>query len=289
MKTGNAAPARIEICRFPAGKRIAVTTSFDDGHTFDRRLVEAFNAWGLKGTFNLNSGKLQRTGKPAVEPAMKSGERTHLDASEVAELYRGHEVAIHTVTHPWLDRLDASQIATEVLEDRKALEDIVGYPVRGMAYPYGNYNPQVIEVLRGLGIVYSRTCENAASCFPAAEPLAWATTAHQYASNPTVPERFAALHGNPRSSGVFYIWGHAFEFHDKNDWAGIERIFKPLSGHADVWYCTNIELFDYEAARQRIQIAANRATAFNPSALTVTLGVDGRLVDVLPGQLVRLS
>ena len=287
MSTDSPRPARIEICRFPAGKRIAVTTSWDDGHTFDRRVVEAFNAWGLKGTFNLNSGNLQRTGKPAVEaPGAK---RTNLDASEIDALYRGHEVAIHSVTHPWLDRLDASQIATEVLEDRKALEDLVGYPVRGMAYPYGAYDARVIETLRGLGIVYSRTCENAANCFPPAEPLAWASTAHQYASNPSVPERFAALHGNARYSGVFYIWGHAFEFFDKNDWEGIERIYKPLSGHADVWYCTNIELFDYEEARRRVQIAANRATAFNPSALTVTLNVAGKLVEVPPGQLVKLG
>lgn len=287
MSTDSPRPARIEICRFPAGKRIAVTTSFDDGHTFDRRVVEAFNAWGLKGTFNLNSGKLQRTGKPAVEAP--GATRTNLDASEVAALYAGHEVAIHSVTHPWLDRLDASQIATEVLEDRKALEDIVGYPVRGMAYPFGTYNAQVIETLRGLGIVYSRTVENAANCFPPAESLAWASTAHQYASNPSVPERFAQLHGNARYSGVFYIWGHTFEFFDKNDWEGIERIYKPLSGHADVWYCTNIELFDYEEARKRVQIAANRATAFNPSALTVTLNVDGKLVDVPPGTLVKLG
>ena len=287
MSTDSPRPARIEICRFPAGKRIAVTTSWDDGHTFDRRVVEAFNAWGLKGTFNLNSGNLQRIGKPAVEaPGAK---RTNLDASEIDALYRGHEVAIHSVTHPWLDRLDASQIATEVLEDRKALEDLVGYPVRGMAYPYGAYDARVIETLRGLGIVYSRTCENAANCFPPAEPLAWASTAHQYVSNPSVPERFAALHGNARYSGVFYIWGHAFEFFDKNDWEGIERIYKPLSGHADVWYCTNIELFDYEEARRRVQIAANRATAFNPSALTVTLNVAGKLVDVPPGQLVKLG
>jgi len=54
------APSRIEIPRFPGNKRIAVTTSFDDGHTFDRRIVASFNDWGLKGTFNLNSGKLQR-------------------------------------------------------------------------------------------------------------------------------------------------------------------------------------------------------------------------------------
>jgi peptidoglycan-N-acetylglucosamine deacetylase len=285
MSTDSPRPARIEICRFPAGKRIAVTTSFDDGHTFDRRIVEAFNAWGLKGTFNLNSGRLQRTGKPAVE----SGNRTNLDACEVAALYRGHEVAIHTVTHPWLEKLEPSQIAEEVLEDRKALEDIVGYPVRGMAYPFGTYNAQVIDTLRGLGVVYSRTVENAANCFPPAEPLAWASTAHQYASNPTVPERFAQLHANARYSGVFYIWGHAYEFFDKDDWAGLERIYKPLSGHADVWYCTNIELFDYEDARKRVQIAANRRTAFNPSALTVTLNVDGKLVDVPPGQLVKLA
>lgn len=283
------APSRIEICRFPEGKRIAVTTSFDDGQTFDRRIVEAFNAWGLKATFNLNSGKLQRTGGPAVESVSRPGDRTYLDASEVAELFRGHEVAIHTVTHPWLERLDASQVATEVLEDRKALEDIVGHPVRGMAYPFGTYSPQVIATLRGLGIVYSRTTENAASCFPPAEPLAWASTAHQYAENPTVPERFAALHANARYSGVFFIWGHGFEFHDRNDWAALERIYKPLSGHADVWYCTNIELFDYEAARHRVQIAANRRTAFNPCALTVTLNVDGKLVDVPPGQLVQLG
>lgn len=277
-------PSRVEICRFPAGKRIAVTASFDDGHTFDRRVVEAFNAWGLKGTFNLNSGTMPRAGVPTVE----SGDRSRLDASEIAELYRGHEVAIHTLTHPWLERLDASQIATEVLEDRKALEDLVGYPVRGMAYPYGTYDARVIETLRGLGIVYARTTENVANCFPPGEPLAWGSTAHQYTENPSVPERFAQLHANPRYSGVFFVWGHGYEFHDKNDWAGLERIYKPLSGHADVWYCTNIELFDYEDARRRVQIAANKKTAFNPSALTVTLNVDGRLVDVPPGKLVSL-
>lgn len=279
------APLRIEAPRFPGGKRLAVTTSFDDGLTFDRRVVAAFNEWGLKGTFNLNSGKLLRTGKPAVE----KGDRTALDASEIADLFQGHEVAIHTVTHPWLDRLDPSQIASEVLEDRKALEDLVGYPVRGMAYPFGNFSPKVVEVLRALGIVYSRTTLNSADCFPPAEPLLWETTAHQYASGPTVPERFEALVSNPRTFGVFYIWGHSFEFHDKNDWAGLERIYKPLSGNNDVWYCTNIELFDYEAARNRIVIAANRGSAYNPSGLPVTLKLDDRLLDVLPGQTTSLD
>ncbi len=277
-------PACIEIPSFPGGKRIAVITSFDDGHTFDRRIVAAFNEWGLKGTFNLNSGSLGRNEEPAYE-----GARNRLDASEIEALFRGHEVAIHTVTHPYLQRLDGSQIAREVLEDRKALEDLVGYPVRGMAYPFGAYDSRVIDVLRVLGIVYCRTTENVENCFPPREPLAWATTSHQYASGPSVPERFETLYANERYSGVFFVWGHGFEFHDRNDWEGLERIYKPLSGRPDAWYCTNIELFDYEAARQRIVLAANRATAFNPSALPVMLKVDGRLVEVPPGKTISIS
>lgn len=277
-------PSRVEIPSFPNNKRIAVTTSWDDGHTFDRRIVSAFNEWGIKGTFNLNSGSLRRTGNPAPD-----GSREHLDACEVAALFAGHEVAIHTVTHPHLTKLDPYQIAREVLDDRRALEDIVGYPVRGMAYPFGSYNQQVADILRDLGIVYSRTCENFDNCFPPKNPLAWGSTAHQYAQNPTVLERFEKKYNNPRYSGVFFVWGHGFEFNDRNDWASLETIFKPLSGKPDVWYCTNIELFDYEEARKRIVIAANLATAYNPSALTVTLSADGRLVDVPAGATVSLA
>ena len=266
-------PARVEATQFPGGKRIAVTTSFDDGVVHDRRVIQSFNEWGLKGTFNLNSGLLGRKG--------------HLEAAEVAALYQGHEVAVHTVSHPWLEKLDSTQIVHEVYDDRRALEDLVGYPVRGMAYPFGTYNDRVIAVLRQLGIVYARTVENHWNCFPPREPLAWQTTAHQFHATPTpVPQRFAELHANPRSSGLFFIWGHTYEF--ENRWDDLEKVFKPLAGKPDVWYCTNIELFDYEAARQRLVIAANRASVFNPSGLPVTINSDGKLRDVLPGQTISL-
>lgn len=268
---------RIEIPPFPEGKRIAVTISFDDGHSFDKKIVEKFNEWGLKATFFLFTGPLQNTGKPS-----NPEERVFLDCSEIAEVYRGHEVGIHSVTHPHLPLLSPAQVADEVLECRKALEDLVGYPVRGMAYPYGTFNQPVIELLRALGIAYSRTTIKESPCFPAKEPLALGVTTHQYATNPTVPELFQQLYDNPKYSGVFYPWGHGFEFHDKNDWDSLERIYEPLSGKPDVWYCTNLELVDYEEARKRMIIAANRKTAYNPSAIAVTLRVDGKLIAV-PG------
>ena len=274
-------PKRIEMTPFPKGKRIAVTTSFDDGDVADRRLVAAFNDWGLKGTFNLNSGTL---GKSGIRPP--DGARQRIDQSEVAELYKGHEVAIHTVTHPDLRRLDVSQIALEVLEDRKALENLVGYPVRGMAYPFGHSDPRVLDILRSVGIVYCRACHVVSPCFPPPDPLLWGTSGHQYAS---IAENFEKVYNNPRFTGVYFPWGHSYEFDDNKDWAGFEKIFKPLSGKPDVWYCTNIELFDYEDARKRMVIAANRAIAYNPSAISVTLNVDGELIDVAGGQTISLA
>ena len=276
------APRQIDVPLFPEGKRIAVTASFDDGHSCDRRVVAAFNQWGLKGTFNLNSSHLL-TGAPGDE------NRQSLPAAEVKSLYEGHEVAVHTLTHPRLDRLPATMIAHEVMEDRKALEDLVGYPVRGMAYPFGTFNERVIGVLRALGFTYARTVGSEDKCFPPKDPLAWHTTGHQYMEAPSAPELFAKRHADPKYTGVFFLWGHSYEFRNRDDWGGLERIYKPLSNLPDVWYCTNIELFDYETARSRIEIAANRKTAFNPSALAVTLKADTRFITVPPGATVPLT
>jgi peptidoglycan/xylan/chitin deacetylase (PgdA/CDA1 family) len=215
---------------FPPGKRIAVTTSWDDGAIEDRRVVDAFNQWGLKGTFNLNSGRL--------------GDANCVGREEVASLYANHEIAIHTVSHPHLTDLNEQQITREVLDDRKALEDLVGYHVRGMAYPYGDYDMNVVQVLRGLDIAYCRTVGLADPCFPPADPLVWHTTAHQLAEHPSVPQRWKDFYENPASAGVFFIWGHSWEFSRTAGWEALSRIFQPMAGHSDVWYCTNIELFN---------------------------------------------
>jgi peptidoglycan-N-acetylglucosamine deacetylase len=283
----NGAPRRIEIPQFPQAKRIAVTLSWDDGLVADRRLVAAMNEWGLKGTFNLNSSLLEGPGKAAPVDRWQE----HVRRDEVASLYAGHEVAIHTLTHPHLEKLDASQVVEEVLRDRQNLEDLVGYPVRGAAYPFGSYNAQVISILRDLGIVYCRTCANTDRPWPVAEPLLLASTGHVFNCNPlSIPERFEKACQDPGYSGLFYVWGHSYEFDRPggHTWDDLPRFIKPLGGKPDVWYCTNIELFDYEAARQRLVIAANRRSAHNPSAIAVTLLVDGKTVEVPGGKTLSL-
>ena len=92
-------PKVIYTC-FPGGKHKVLTMSYDDGRLEDRRLVELFNRYGIRGTFNLNGGL------PRPE---------RIPESEWVELYKGHEVACHTYHHPTISRSPLDQTARQVL------------------------------------------------------------------------------------------------------------------------------------------------------------------------------
>ena len=141
--------------RFPEGKYKALTFSYDDGVEQDARLIEIFRKYGLKGTFNLNSALYAPEGT-VYEPG-----RVHRRMTEkaVSELYKqeGIEVAVHAATHPWLEQMPQNMITKELMDDRQNLERQFGCIVRGMAYPFGTYSDQVVESMKTVGIVYSRT------------------------------------------------------------------------------------------------------------------------------------
>ena len=136
--------------RFPEGKFFALTLSYDDGVEQDAKLIEILDKHGIKATFNLNSGKY------APEGTVYPEGRIHRPMTKAAatELYlnSGHEVAVHTHTHPWLEQLPAGVAAYEVIKDRENLEEQFGCIVRGMAYPYGTYSDGVVDTLRSCGI-----------------------------------------------------------------------------------------------------------------------------------------
>lgn len=127
------------------GKNKAITFSYDDGAVQDIRLIELLNRYGLKATFNLNSGLL--------------GGYNRVPQQDVAALYAGHEIAAHTLTHPDLLKLGDEAVFREVEEDRLRLSELAGYTVIGMAYPYGTSDSRVVDILRRTGVRYSRTVE----------------------------------------------------------------------------------------------------------------------------------
>lgn len=246
---------------WPEGRRKALTFSYDDGVVQDRRFVALMRKYGLRGTFNLNSGFLGW--HDSIVRDDREVDHSHIPQEEVAELYKDMEVAVHTVTHPDLCVLHDAAVLSEVLDDRRALEKLMGFPIHGMAYPFGTTDARVQRLLHKCGIRYARGVRTTGGfCLPE-DPLDWTCSCHHYDLEPLI-EPFLT------EDGVFKllsVWGHSYEFDQKDEWEKIERQLARLGGHDDVWYATNIEIFDYIAAFRSLDTSVNGQLLHNESAI----------------------
>ena len=217
----------------------AVTFSFDDGNVDDIRLIRILNKYGLKGTFNLNSGKL--TGSSVWKFGNK--EVTHINLLESKDIYSGHEVACHTYTHPDLTKLDSKTVYNETALDMKLLSFLFGYKVDGMAYPFGTFNDEVIEILKKCGILYSRTVNSTHGFECPENPYLWNPTCHFKDEKIfELADKFINL--KPNTPKIFYIWGHSYELVTESDWEKFEEFCKKISGICDISYLTNKEIIE---------------------------------------------
>jgi hypothetical protein len=257
----------IQFDRFPEGRTKALTLSYDDGRTHDRRLVEILNQYGIRGTFHLNSGSLGKPGKVTKE--------------EVKALYAGHEVSAHSVTHPFLELTSRERVVMEIMDDRRSLEEIVGYPVRGMSYPFGTYNQSIVDMLPTLGIQYARTVNSHGTFAIPENPLLWNPTCHHKTMHQYV-ESFLSPSEKAWSirMELLYVWGHSFEFENDNNWEELESFCRAVSGNDMIWYATNMEIIDYLAALKQLQFSVDETIIRNPSAAPVWISVDRQAVKI---------
>jgi peptidoglycan/xylan/chitin deacetylase (PgdA/CDA1 family) len=258
---------------FPCGKRKALVMSYDDGSEHDRRLVDLFNRYGIRASFHLNSGRL--------------GEPHHISPAEVRSLYQGHEVSCHTVNHPNLTQLSENAIRREIVEDRKRLEDLIGAPVRGLAYPFGIYNESVVSLLPELGIEYARTAISTYRLTIPEHFLLWETTCHHNAAF-DMGEMFLANHN--QELALLYVWGHSYELagfmssDPAKNWQYMEALCHLLHGHDSVYYTTTIDLADYLNALKKIELLPKEKVIANGSDSTVWISCKDTVIRLPPGE-----
>ena len=227
------------------GKMKAVTFSYDDGTTQDIRLVELLNKYGLKSTFNINSELLSKRGIVG-----RGGGRMiahyKLHREDVKAVYEGHEIAVHTLTHPKLTLLEDSEIIRQVEADRVNLSELAGYEIVGMAYPCGGVNndDRVAELIKNnTGVKYSRTITTNGSFDLQENLFRFNPTAYHldFEKMMSLGERFIEMDADKPQ--ILYIWGHSFEMDlASENWVRLEEFFKLISGRDDIFYGTNKEV-----------------------------------------------
>ncbi len=225
------------------GKMKAITFSYDDGVTQDQRLIELFNKYGLKCTFNLNSGFFGQSGMLLREGVSVAHCKPRKE--EIRGIYEGHEIAAHTLTHPDLSALSDEEVIRQVEEDRVALSEVAGYDVVGMAYPCGSHcmNAHVADLIRNhTGIRYARTTTQTHNFDLQDDLIIFNPTVYhhdEWDDMLRLGEEFIAL--KPDTPKLFYIWGHAYEFDIHKDWERFEEFCRLISGKDDIFYGTNKE------------------------------------------------
>lgn len=213
------------------------TLSYDDGVHADKQFLEIINAYGIKCTFNINSGLLPE----------EDTSNWYVCKNHIKDIYKGHEVATHGYTHPWYNKLNREQTAEDITKDIETLSELMGYPVLGHAYPYGCWTQDTLDVFKEHNIRYARTVRSTLTFDLPGDPLLLDPTCHH--GNREVfdlLEKF--IHAEPTESDMlFYLWGHSYEFNkgeEFNNWNHLEKICKMISGKNDIVYCTNMEFFD---------------------------------------------
>ncbi len=269
------------------GKSKVLTFSYDDGVVEDIRLIDLFNAHGLKGTFNIN------TGLYFPEDAERSRYYGRMKLSESQKLYigSGQEVAVHALTHPFLEKLKMPDMLREILEDRKNIEEQYHTLARGMAYPYGTYSEEVVEALKKCGICYARTVVSTENFKFPTEWLTLHPTCHH--NNPRLME--FAKHFVEDSSRhamdnwLFYVWGHSYEFDNDDNWDVIEQFADYVSNRDDIWYATNIEIYDYVKAYEGLEVSVDETIIHNPSTIDVWFMKNNQTYCVKGGEMLVLK
>lgn len=189
--------------------------SFDDGTIYDGRFVKLLNQFQIPGTFNLNSGLedfvWEFEGKPVRRQRL----------ADTVRQYQGHEVASHTLTHPWLNSLTPPQLTREVGEDCAAIKRIFGLKEIGFGVPFTACGEREIRLIRKF-VRYIRLSEFADSFALPSDP--YHIPIHSLYNDTDIREKIAAFAQNDLPESLFVMAGHSYELEMLNQWEYMEEL-----------------------------------------------------------------
>ena len=75
-----------------------------------------------------------------------------------------------------------------------------------------------------------------------------------------------------------------------DNWNVIEEFAEFIGNREDIWYATNIEIYEYIEDYKRLIYSADGATVKNPTNRTLWLALaEGKLYSVAPGETLKID
>jgi peptidoglycan/xylan/chitin deacetylase (PgdA/CDA1 family) len=238
-----------------------ITTSWDDGHRLDMKLADLLDKYDVPATFYV----------PIDYPRKKS-----LTDEEIRQMAGRFDVGGHTYHHIRLNKVPIENAGIEIREGRKRLGDILGNEPLSFAYPYGDFNGSVTEMVKQAGYIGARNINLLTRRW--GDPFRMSTTVNAVDLSPFRYTRdslsspdisffsfvlknnllfkswyeiairtldFIVAHG-----GIWHLWGHSWEIDVHDAWGTLEEILKKINDlPAEVRRVDNSQLLQMHGSR----------------------------------------
>lgn len=263
---------------YPNGKTKALIMSYDDGHQADIRLSELFTDYGIVGTFNLNSGFLSTVQWWPLEDG-DSVDVQYLSFEEAVTTLSNHEIAVHGTYHKDFFEISNEEIEQEITSDKYNLQALAGYEMKSMAYPFGNGNAEIAELVKKAGLTNARTINDTYTFELPPDYFLWDPTVHD-SRVMELADEYIDL--DTTALTILYVWGHSWELNDSSRWENMFQFCELIGGRKDIWYTGSGLFVDYLSAIEEIRI--NGKEMFNPTPVEIFYQYKGDIYSIRPGE-----
>ena len=100
-------------------------------------------------------------------------------------------------------------------------------------------------------------------------------------------KNFVEFNTYNKTCKMFYVWGHTYEFDRADNWHVIEEFAQYMANREDIWYATNIEIYDYIKAYEQLIFDVDATMCINPTTTKLWLEKDNTIYSVEPGQTLK--
>ena len=206
--------------------------AIDDGTIYDKKVIAIFNKYNIRATFNLNSGLEDFVWyKDWLEVR-------RLKLNDNKNIYDGHEVASHSLTHPFLTSLSDEDVYREVKEDIDNLRNIFNRDIKTFSFPFDGYDERTINIIKSLGITHIilPTIDDS-FLYPAdtyhIKVTSWNIDDALYKVNIFIDDNQAQ---------VFIYLSHSYDYEYDNSYDKLEELCKIVTTQKDIRIITISEL-----------------------------------------------
>ena len=209
--------------------------SIDDGTIYDKKVVNILNSYHIHATFNLNSGLQDFIWYKDNKPV----ERLDLLANK--DIYQGHEVASHSLTHPYMTMCPDEAIYHEVADDISNLKDIFNRSITTFAFPFEDYDERCINIIKNIyPISIIRVSQIDTSFRFPSDPY------HIKITSWDVDDALSRVVDfiNDDNAELFVFVAHSYDFEFANSYGKLKKLCQIITGDKNIKIITMKELND---------------------------------------------